>query len=73
MLGQICLPGCDANEIKDAAFRRRSTAPTLEHFQEKWDPVFRPKMRLTQDAEAVFVSAETKTALDCPRSIGKLG
>jgi hypothetical protein len=28
----------------------------LEHFQEKWNPVFRPKMRQRKDVRAVSVS-----------------
>jgi phage terminase large subunit len=30
------------------------TAWDLEHFQEKWKPVFRPKMRQTQQNESTF-------------------
>jgi hypothetical protein len=26
----------------------------LEHFQEKWNPVFRPKMRPTQESYSTF-------------------
>jgi len=41
----------------------------LEHFQEKWEPVFRPKMRQTQEARAHSVSDKTECALvaDPPR------
>lgn len=35
----------------------------LEHFQEKWNPVFRSKMQPTKNARAVSVSAGTETAL----------
>jgi hypothetical protein len=34
-----------------------------EPFQEKWNPVFRPKMRQTQNAGAVSVSGQRETAL----------
>jgi hypothetical protein len=34
----------------------------LEHFQEKWNPVFRPKMRQRKDAGAVSVSSLRETA-----------
>jgi AraC-like DNA-binding protein len=36
----------------------------LEHFQEKWTPVFRPKMRQRKNARAVSVSGLCETALD---------
>ena len=42
----------------------------LEHFQEKWKPVFRPKMRQTQDAGAHSVSVETECAPGAPASGG---
>jgi hypothetical protein len=35
----------------------------LEHFQEKWNPVFRPKMRQCKKARAVSVSRQCETAL----------
>jgi hypothetical protein len=35
----------------------------LEHFQEKWHPVFRPKMRQCKKAGAVSVSRQCGTAL----------
>jgi hypothetical protein len=35
----------------------------LEHFQEKWNPVFRPKMRQCKNAGAVSVSSLCETAL----------
>jgi hypothetical protein len=35
----------------------------LEHFQEKWNPVFRPKMRQCKIAAAVSVSSLRETAL----------
>src|SRR5450432_2575996 len=34
----------------------------LEHFQEKWNPVFRPKMRQRKNARAVSVSSNCETA-----------
>src|SRR5262245_44327482 len=34
------------------AARVRDKCPGLEHFQEKWEPVFRPKMRQTREASA---------------------
>jgi hypothetical protein len=37
--------------------------PTLEHFQEKWTPVFRPKMRQRKNARAVSASYPCETAL----------
>jgi 2-polyprenyl-6-methoxyphenol hydroxylase-like FAD-dependent oxidoreductase len=36
--------------------------PLLEHFQEKWNPVFRPEMRQRKDAGAVSVSNQCETA-----------
>ena len=40
-----------------------------EHFQEKWNPIFRPKMRRRKNARAVSVSSNCETALvlDQPR------
>src|SRR5580700_1156934 len=38
----------------------------LEHFQEKWTPVFRPKMRQRKNARAVSVSGLCETALARP-------
>jgi hypothetical protein len=35
----------------------------LEHFQEKWNPVFRPKMRQRKNARAVSASGPCETAL----------
>jgi hypothetical protein len=35
----------------------------LEHFQEKWNPVFRPKMRQFKNARAVSISIKCETAL----------
>src|SRR5258707_12283398 len=35
----------------------------LEHFQEKWNPVFRPKMRQCKNARAVSASGLCETAL----------
>ncbi len=40
----------------------------LEHFQEKWEPVFRPKMRSTQEARAPSDSNKTEGALASRRS-----
>ncbi|MET0922005.1 MAG: hypothetical protein ABWY47_02610 [Xanthobacteraceae bacterium] len=37
-----------------------------EHFQEKWEPVFRPKMRPTKEAGAHSVSGETQSAPERP-------
>jgi NitT/TauT family transport system permease protein len=37
---------------------------TAEHFQEKWKPVFRTKMRQTQETSAPSVSIENEGALD---------
>jgi DNA-binding NarL/FixJ family response regulator len=37
--------------------------PLLEHFQEKWNPVFRPKMRQSKNARAVSISGLCETAL----------
>jgi hypothetical protein len=34
--------------------------PQLEHFQEKWNPVFRPKMRQRKNAGAVSVPVYVK-------------
>ena len=50
------------------AFRQRlrpctGSVACLEHFQGKWRPVFRPKMRQTQEAGAHSVSIETESAL----------
>src|ERR1700724_395537 len=42
---------------------RLSRASRLEHFQEKWTPVFRPKMRQCKNARAVSVSGLCETAL----------
>jgi hypothetical protein len=39
----------------------------LEHFQEKWTPVFRPKMRQCKNARAVSVSGLYETALGSAR------
>src|SRR5882672_4361689 len=36
----------------------------LEHFQEKWNPVFRPKMRQCKNAKAVSVSGLCEAALE---------
>jgi hypothetical protein len=33
-----------------------------EHFQEKWNPVFRPKMRQRKNARAVSASGQRETA-----------
>jgi hypothetical protein len=41
------------------------SAPS-EHFQEKWNPVFRPKMRQRQNAGAASVSGQYETALASP-------
>jgi tRNA(Ile)-lysidine synthase len=38
----------------------------LEHFQEKWNPVFRPKMRQRKNARAVSVSGLCESALADP-------
>src|ERR1700738_3342587 len=38
----------------------------LEHFQEKWNPVFRPKMRQCKNARAVSVSVQTALGEGCP-------
>src|SRR5258708_36208202 len=40
---------------------RRRPAP--EHFQEKWNPVFRPKMRPRKKARVLSVSMETERTL----------
>jgi hypothetical protein len=44
--------------------RRRKCAKIkkLEHFQEKWNPVFRPKMRQRKNASAVSVSDQYEIA-----------
>src|ERR1700676_3527059 len=47
-------------------FDRSAPSPcetALEHFQEKWNPVFRPKMRQCKNAGAVSVSSLCETAL----------
>jgi hypothetical protein len=35
-----------------------------KQFQEKWIPLFRPKLRKTNDPRAVFDSSKSQTALD---------
>jgi hypothetical protein len=42
---------------------RAICAVVLEHFQEKWNPVFRPKMRQRNNAGAVSVAGLCRTAL----------
>ena len=46
---------------------------TLEHFQEKWIPVFRPKMRQTQKAGARPASDEAGRAPDRRELLRSLG
>jgi hypothetical protein len=39
------------------------TPASLEHFQEKWNPVFRPKMQQRKNARAISVSGQREIAL----------
>ena len=41
---------------------QRSCALRAEHFQDKWKPVFRPKMRQTEEVRAYAASLETEYA-----------
>ena len=48
--------------MRDCPRYAPDSAP-LEHFQEKWNPVFRPKMRQCKNARAVSISSQCETAL----------
>ncbi len=45
-----------------------ASAVPLEHFQEKWNPVFRPEMPRNKELECFRVSKKREKALDrqCP-------
>jgi hypothetical protein len=59
-------PGCIQlhrirHDFVDVTFRLPAR---IEHFQEKWNPVFRPKMRQRKNAGAASVSSKCETALE---------
>jgi hypothetical protein len=55
--GGLCGPSGDqANQVLPGI--PTDNRCKLEHFQEKWNPVFRPKMRQRKNARAVSVSSK---------------
>jgi hypothetical protein len=44
----------------EARNRQPERLGALEHFKEKWNPVFRPKMRQWKDDGAVSISGNVK-------------
>jgi hypothetical protein len=53
---------CDNAKMLEWFPRPLHVKPLQEHFQEKWNAVFRPKMRQRKNAGAVSASAPCETA-----------
>jgi hypothetical protein len=72
------MPRADAGgrrkEQVNSIFRLRRLPTALEHFLEKWAPVFRKKMRQLQKPRPLSDSLGSENGLalplECPRNVG---
>src|SRR5882762_4869783 len=59
-------PGREDSDGRDCRGAEARSTSRLEHFQEKWNPVFRPEMRPRNKPRVLSVSMETERTLGVP-------